>query len=103
MVHDVFNQAFFIQVGDECHCRYQKQPETGYFCNVVSQAFVDECCGRFGDDFPITEVNRIYVKLGKAKLVNIGKETWVDCGTPDSLLQASIMAKEGKLNPNPHR
>ena len=65
--------------------------------------YIDECCGRFGDDFPITEVNRIYVKLGKAKLVNIGKETWVDCGTPDSLLQASIMAKEGKLNPNPHR
>ena len=65
--------------------------------------YIDECCGRFGDDFPITEVNRIYVKLGKAKLVNIGKETWVDCGTPESLLQASIMAKEGKLNPNPHR
>ena len=65
--------------------------------------YIDECTERFGNDFPITEVNRIYVKLGKAKLVNIGKETWVDCGTPDSLLQASIMAKEGKLNPNPHR
>lgn len=65
--------------------------------------YIDECSERFGNDFPITEVNRIYVKLGKAKLVNIGKETWVDCGTPDSLLQASIMAKEGKLNPNPHR
>ena len=65
--------------------------------------YIDDCTERFGNDFPITEVNRIYVKLGKAKLVNIGKETWVDCGTPDSLLQASIMAKEGKLNPNPHR
>ena len=43
--------------------------------------YIDECDERFGDDFPITEVNRIYVKLGKAKLVNIGKETWVDCGT----------------------
>jgi len=27
----------------------------------------------------------------------------VDCGTPDALLQASIMAKDGKLNPHPYR
>ena len=34
-------------------------------------------------------------------MLNVGEETWVDCGTPESLLQAGIMAKEGKLNPEP--
>jgi hypothetical protein len=35
--------------------------------------------------------------------LTVGEETWVDCGTAESLLQASIMARDGKLNPNPHR
>ena len=43
------------------------------------------------------------VEKEQAELLNIGKETWVDCGTPESLLAASIMAKEGKLNPNPFK
>ena len=37
------------------------------------------------------------------RLVSVGKDTWVDCGTPETLLEASIMAKDGKLNPNPYR
>ena len=45
--------------------------------------------------FSITDVNRKYVEKEQAELLNIGKETWVDCGTPESLLAASIMAKEG--------
>ena len=56
-----------------------------------------------GDAFSISDITRVYVKQGEAEVVSVGEETWVDCGTPDSLLQASIMAKEGKLNPNPHR
>ena len=51
----------------------------------------------------ITDVNRKYVQQNQAQLLNIGKETWIDCGTPDSLLDASIMAKEGKLNPQPFK
>ena len=66
-------------------------------------ALIDECQNEYGDDFSITDVNRKYVQKGQAELLNIGKETWIDCGTPDSLLAASIMAKDGKLNPNPFK
>ena len=41
--------------------------------------------------------------MKESKNFNIGDDTWIDCGTPQSLLQASIMASEGKLDPNPHR
>lgn len=53
--------------------------------------------------FSISDVNRLYVKSGMTRLVNIGDETWVDCGTPETLLRASMMAAEGKLNPKPFR
>lgn len=56
-----------------------------------------------GSDFSISDVNRMYVQSGHARLISIGSETWVDCGTPDALLQASIMAKDGKLDPTPYR
>ena len=45
----------------------------------------------------------VQVQQGNAKLLSVGHETWVDCGTPDSLLLAAQMVKDGKLNPNPHR
>ena len=66
-------------------------------------SLVDECQTEYGGKFSITDVNRKYVEKGQAELLNIGKETWVDCGTPESLLAASIMAKDGKLNPNPFK
>ena len=56
-----------------------------------------------GKGFSITDVNRRYIQQGMAKLITVGEDTWVDCGTPDSLLHASNMAKDGKLNPNPFR
>lgn len=65
--------------------------------------FFDTATVQQGDAFSITDITRIYVKQGEAEVLSVGEETWVDCGTPDSLLQASIMAKDGKLNPNPHR
>jgi glucose-1-phosphate thymidylyltransferase len=65
--------------------------------------YVDICIEEYNDSFSITDINRKYVQNNSAKLLNIGKETWVDCGTPDSLLEASIMAKEGKLNPSPFK
>ena len=56
-----------------------------------------------GKNFSITDVIRRYIQQSKAKLITVGEDTWVDCGTPDSLLHASNMAKDGKLNPNPFR
>ena len=64
---------------------------------------VDECQREYSGDFSISDINRKYIQKNQVELLNIGKETWVDCGTPDSLLLASLMAKEGKLNPNPFR
>lgn len=64
---------------------------------------MDQCEKEYGENLSITDVNRKYVENNSAQLLNIGKETWVDCGTPDSLLDASIMARDGKLNPNPFR
>ena len=64
---------------------------------------VDECQREYSGDFSISDINRKYIQKNQVELLNIGKETWVYCGTPDSLLLASLMAKEGKLNPNPFR
>jgi glucose-1-phosphate thymidylyltransferase len=55
------------------------------------------------DAFSITDVTRQYVREGAATILTVGADTWVDCGTPVSLLYASTMARDGKLNPNPHR
>jgi len=63
-------------------------------------SLMDQCEKEFGEQLSITDVNRKYVENNSVQLLNIGKETWVDCGTPDSLLDASIMARDGKLNPN---
>lgn len=65
--------------------------------------FLDEGVAEKGEKFSISDVTRRYVKDGCASLLTVGEETWVDCGTAESLLQASIMARDGKLNPKPHR
>jgi glucose-1-phosphate thymidylyltransferase len=65
--------------------------------------FVDEAVASKGSAFSISDINRRYVEHRAASLLNVGEETWIDCGTPATLLQASIMAKEGRLNPHPHR
>ena len=66
-------------------------------------SFLEEAKEKNGSNFSISDINRMYVRNGEARLISIGAETWVDCGTPDALLQASNMAKDGKLNPNPYR
>jgi glucose-1-phosphate thymidylyltransferase len=66
-------------------------------------SYLDAAEELHGDGTSISDINRMYVKNNEAELISIGEETWVDCGTPDTLLQASIMAKEGKLDPKPHR
>ena len=66
-------------------------------------SFLEEAKEKNGSNFSISDINRMYVQNGEARLISIGAETWVDCGTPDALLQASNMAKDGKLDPNPYR
>ena len=66
-------------------------------------SLMDQCEKEVGEKLSITDVNRKYVENNSAQLLNIGKETWVDCGTPNSLLDAAIMARDGKLNPNPFK
>jgi glucose-1-phosphate thymidylyltransferase len=66
-------------------------------------AFMDETVASQGPAFSISDINRRYVEHRAVSLLNVGEETWIDCGTPATLLQASIMAKEGRLNPHPHR
>ena len=65
--------------------------------------YLDSAVMEHGQKVSISDVTRLYVQIGKARLLSVGEETWVDCGTPDSLLMASQMAKDGKLNPHPHR
>lgn len=51
--------------------------------------------------FSITDINKRYLQNQKVNLKVIGKEVWLDCGTPDSLLEAAIFAREGILSPFP--
>ena len=48
-------------------------------------------------DFSISKITRLYVRQGNAVIRNIGKGTWVDCGTPETLISAGIMAMEGDI------
>ena len=64
---------------------------------------LDHAVIQHGSAFSISDINRAYISENNARIVSVGEETWVDCGTPETLLQASIMAKEGKLNPRPYR
>ena len=66
-------------------------------------SFLDSGVVEKGELFSISDITRAYVQDQSAKLLSIGDETWVDCGTPDSLLRASLMAADGKLNPHPFR
>jgi len=49
------------------------------------------------EEFSISKVTRQYVTEGGASIRNLGKDTWIDCGSPSSLLDASILAREGKI------
>jgi dTDP-glucose pyrophosphorylase len=54
-----------------------------------------------GDNMSITDVNRTYVVEGKASIIQSENSLWIDCGTPDALLEASQLAAKGKLSPEP--
>ena len=48
-------------------------------------------------DFSISNITRRYIQNGEAEIRNIGQGTWIDCGTPESLLKASMMALDGEI------
>ena len=62
---------------------------------------MDDEYNQIGNKFTITDVNRHYLREQKVKLVNIDDYQWLDCGTPDALLEASVLAKKGILSPEP--
>jgi glucose-1-phosphate thymidylyltransferase len=42
-------------------------------------------------ELEITDVNRVYLARGQARMINLGRGfAWLDTGTPESLLQASL-------------
>lgn len=55
----------------------------------------DEC--RDYEKFSISDITKVYVGRDAANVRNIGRKTWIDCGTPDSLLSASVLAKEDRI------
>ena len=46
-------------------------------------------------NFSISDVTKQYIKEGIAKTVSVGENTWIDCGTPESLLRAGQMVEQG--------
>ena len=46
-------------------------------------------------NFSISDVTKQYITEGIAKTVSVGENTWIDCGTPESLLRAGQMVEQG--------
>lgn len=107
-------RAFGVAVMDENGkiCDIVEKPENPpsnlaiggiYMFDERFWSYLDAASETRNEAFSISDITRTYVRQGEAEVLSVGEETWVDCGTPDALLQASMMAKDGKLNPNPHR
>ncbi len=48
--------------------------------------------------FSISDITRQYVSEGRASIREIGESTWIDCGTPQNLLKASILANNDEID-----
>ena len=46
-------------------------------------------------DFSISDVTRQYLLEGKVKIISVGENTWIDCGTPENLQRAAEMVEAG--------
>ena len=46
-------------------------------------------------NFSISDVTRQYLKEGIANIINVGDNTWIDCGTPEGLVRAAKMVESG--------
>ena len=60
--------------------------------------YLDQEFKRKQADFSISDITRRYVREGRVSVINVGSGTWVDCGTPENLLNASILAREGGIS-----
>ena len=47
------------------------------------------------DNFSISDVTRQYLSEGSVKIISVGENTWIDCGTPSSLNRAAKMVELG--------
>ena len=45
--------------------------------------------------FSISDVTRQYLVEGDAKVISVGENTWIDCGTPENLQRAARMVQDG--------
>jgi len=64
---------------------------------LYDETFWDRFDEVYSEEFSISDVNRSYIKNSTVVLRNLGEDTWMDCGTPETLLQAGLMAKSGRL------
>ena len=48
-------------------------------------------------DFSISDITNQYISEGDVKIISVGENTWIDCGTPENLLLAAQMVEEGKF------
>jgi len=47
------------------------------------------------DNFSISDVTKQYLSEGNVKIISVGENTWIDCGTPSSLSRAAKMVELG--------
>ena len=47
------------------------------------------------EDFSISDVTRQYIAEGNVKIISVGENTWIDCGTPSSINRAAKMVEMG--------
>ena len=49
------------------------------------------------DGFSISDITNQYISEGDVKMISVGENTWIDCGTPENLMLAAQMVEEGKF------
>jgi len=62
---------------------------------------LDKVVAEKGNKMSITDVNRMYVEDCSASIIQSEDSLWIDCGTPEALLEASQLAADGKLSAMP--
>jgi len=62
---------------------------------------LDSVVAQKGAKMSISDINRTYVKEGSASIIESENSLWIDCGTPDALVEASNLAEQGTLSPEP--
>jgi glucose-1-phosphate thymidylyltransferase len=69
-----------------------------YLFDELFWNYLDMASTAKGPLFSISDITRIYIKNQNFTIHNIGPNTWIDCGTPDGLLEASIMARNDEIS-----